>query len=70
MFSWKPLYPLYADQAERVFRLSPLRDQQVAGLVMVVEQILTLGTFAALTLVPVLRLGRLHNAAVARERLV
>ncbi len=54
IFTLHPLYPFYAAQAERVFSLSPLRDQQLAGLVMLVEQILTLGTFAADALLPVL----------------
>ena len=34
IFSLHPLYPAYARQADRVFGLSPLRDQQLAGLVM------------------------------------
>jgi cytochrome c oxidase assembly factor CtaG len=55
MFSFHPLYPLYALQPERLFSLSALRDQQLAGLLMTVEQIATLGTFAAVLLVPVLR---------------
>jgi putative membrane protein len=58
IFSLHPLYPSYASQVERVFGLSPLRDQQLAGLVMNVEQILTLGTFAAVMLVPTLRRRR------------
>jgi putative membrane protein len=37
------LYPAYAEQAHRVFSLSPLADQWLAGLVMLVEQLLTLG---------------------------
>jgi cytochrome c oxidase assembly factor CtaG len=70
IFSLHPLYPVYAGQVERVFALSPLRDQQLAGLVMSVEQILTLGTFAVVTLLPALRAGRRERAFVAgRERL-
>jgi len=55
IFSLHPLYPFYANQVERVFSLSPLRDQQLAGLVMVAEQTLTLGSFALILLLPVLR---------------
>ena len=39
IFSLTPLYPAYRDQPHRVFGLSPLHDQQLAGLVMTVEQI-------------------------------
>ncbi len=70
IFSLHPLYGLYAGQPERVFALSPLRDQQLAGLVMTVEQIVTLGTFAVVTLVPVLRSARRGGGVLAgRERL-
>jgi cytochrome c oxidase assembly factor CtaG len=55
IFSLHPLYPAYADQAHRVFGISPLRDQQLAGLVMNLDQILTLGTCAVLLLWPELR---------------
>jgi putative membrane protein len=48
VFSYHPLYPAYADQPARVLGLSPLRDQQLAGLAMMVEQLLTLGTCAVL----------------------
>jgi cytochrome c oxidase assembly factor CtaG len=48
LFSFRSLYPAYANQAERLLGLSPLRDQQAAGLVMMVEQLLSLGIFAAL----------------------
>ena len=63
IFSFRPLYPAYADQVERVFSLTPLRDQQLAGLVMTVDQILTLGTCSAFLLWPLLRERR---AATAR----
>jgi cytochrome c oxidase assembly factor CtaG len=61
VFSLTPLYPAYADQPHRVFGLSPLHDQQLAGLVMTVEQMLALGILAAVLLVPELR--RLGAAA-------
>jgi len=38
------LYPAYADRPTRLFGLSPLTDQQYAGLVMMAEQLVTLGT--------------------------
>jgi len=55
IFSLTPLYPAYADQPHRVFGLSPLHDQQLAGLVMTVEQMAALGVLCAVLLVPVLR---------------
>ena len=39
-----PLFPAYADRSGRLFGLSALADQQYAGLVMMAEQLLTLGT--------------------------
>lgn len=51
-----PLYPAYAAQDERLWGLAPLQDQQYAGVVMMVEQSLTLGLF--LTLV---YLGAVHE---------
>jgi putative membrane protein len=50
IFSFEPLYPAYALQDERLLGLSPLRDQQTAGVVMMAEQLLTLGACAALLL--------------------
>jgi cytochrome c oxidase assembly factor CtaG len=58
IFSLHPLYPAYAAQAHRVFGLSPLHDQQLAGLVMTAEQMLVLGTAAAILLLPELRRRR------------
>ncbi|MBA2357773.1 MAG: cytochrome c oxidase assembly protein [Actinobacteria bacterium] len=51
IFSFGDLYPVYAAQDERLFGLSVHSDQQLAGAVMMVEQLLTLGTCAALLLV-------------------
>jgi cytochrome c oxidase assembly factor CtaG len=48
VFSFTPLYPWYDD----AHGLSALADQQVAGLVMMVEQLLTLGMCVALLLRP------------------
>ncbi|HEX5469274.1 MAG TPA: cytochrome c oxidase assembly protein [Gaiellaceae bacterium] len=50
IFSLRPLYGAYAAQPERLLGLSPLEDQRVAGLVMMGEQLLTLGTFVGLLL--------------------
>jgi cytochrome c oxidase assembly factor CtaG len=38
-----PLYPAYAAAGPRLFGISPLPDQQLAGIVMVAEQLATLG---------------------------
>ena len=43
VFSFHPYYDVYEDQPERLFGLSPLSDQKLAGVVMMVEQLLTLG---------------------------
>jgi putative membrane protein len=50
VFSFHTYYPAYADQAGRLFGISPLADQRAAGLVMAVEQLLTLGTCFVLLL--------------------
>ncbi len=55
IFSFHALYPAYAAQPERLFGLSPLLDQQLAGVVMMLEQLIALGTCSALLLWPVLR---------------
>ena len=48
VFSFRPLYPAY----EGAYGISGQTDQQLAGLVMMVEQLLTLGTCVALLLRP------------------
>jgi len=48
VFSFTPLYPWY----QGAHGLSALADQQVSGIVMMVEQLLTLGTCVALLLRP------------------
>lgn len=67
IFSFHPLYPAYAHQAERVFSLSPIRDQQFAGLVMTVDQLLTLGTCTAILLWPALRDLRRYRAPLVTQ---
>ncbi len=48
VFSFTPLYPWY----HGAYGISALADQQVSGLVMMVEQLLTLGVCVALLLRP------------------
>jgi cytochrome c oxidase assembly factor CtaG len=42
-FGFATYYDVYADQPERLLGLSPLSDQKLAGVVMMVEQAITLG---------------------------
>jgi putative membrane protein len=55
LFSSGPEYARYAHQSDRLFGLSPLTDQRLAGTVMMVEQLLTLGVCVAILLRPYLR---------------
>lgn len=48
VLSYRPLYAAYAD-TQRPLGLSAIGDQDAAAVVMMVEQVLTLGTFAFLT---------------------
>ena len=43
VFGFEPYYDVYVAQPERLFGLSPLTDQKLAGVVMMAEQALTLG---------------------------
>jgi cytochrome c oxidase assembly factor CtaG len=43
VFSFHPYYDVYTEQPERLLGLSPLADQKLAGVVMMGEQLLTLG---------------------------
>jgi cytochrome c oxidase assembly factor CtaG len=52
LFSGKAVYGTYASQPDRLFGLSPLADQHLAGFVMTVAQVVTLGTFLLLVLRP------------------
>ena len=65
IFSFTPLYPAYEAQDERLFGLSALTDQQLAGAVMMVEQLLTLGTAVLLLLLPSLRRRRVRSPRLA-----
>ena len=62
VFSFHPYYDVYAEQSERLLGLSPLADQKLAGVVMMAEQALTLGTALALLLLG----ARRARAAVPR----
>ena len=55
IFSPTPVYHPYAAQPHRLLGIGVMSDQRLAGLVMVVEQLLTLGTFIAVMLWPLLR---------------
>ena len=43
LFDSRPLFSTYVDQPVRLLGLSPLTDQKLAGVVMMIEQIATLG---------------------------
>jgi putative membrane protein len=49
-FASGPLYPAYAAQPARLFGISALDDQQFASLMMMGEQLVTLGAFAVVLL--------------------
>ena len=67
VFSLHPLYASYAAQPDRLLGLSPLEDQRLAGLVMIAEQLVSLGTCFFVLLRPSLR--RAHQpAGRIRER--
>jgi putative membrane protein len=59
IFGFEPYYDVYASQPERLLGLSPLTDQKLAGVVMMVEQALTLG----LALVLLVRMARRPRGA-------
>jgi putative membrane protein len=64
LLATSPLYPAYAGQTVRLFGLTPLADQQYAGLVMMAEQLATLGTCVGLLLAASLR-GSVRPARLA-----
>jgi putative membrane protein len=45
VFSSRAFYGAYADQPDRLLGMSPLTDQKVSGVIMMVEQAITLGLF-------------------------
>jgi cytochrome c oxidase assembly factor CtaG len=58
VFSFHPLYPAYRG----AYGISALTDQRLAGIAMMAEQLLTLGTLAVVVLRPRLRAARLATA--------
>src|SRR6185312_2787770 len=60
VFSFHAYYPAYAHRPGRLFGISPLTDQRLAGIVMAAEQLLTLGTCFVVLL---LQLRRSHATA-------
>jgi cytochrome c oxidase assembly factor CtaG len=65
LFASSPIYHPYAAQTDRLLGVSATTDQRLAGAVMLVEQLLTLGTFIAVLLWPLLR-GRRATRATAQ----
>jgi cytochrome c oxidase assembly factor CtaG len=59
VFGFEPYYDVYVDQPHRLFGLSALTDQKLAGLVMMIEQAATLG----IAIVLLLRLSRRTRAS-------
>jgi putative membrane protein len=50
LFDFSPLFPTYVDEPTRLLGLSPLTDQKLAGVVMMLEQAATVGLAFALLL--------------------
>ena len=70
LFSSGPAYDRYARQPDGLFGLSPLTDQRLAGVVMMVEQLLALGICVAFLLRPYVkeRRERLRGALLPGSR--
>jgi putative membrane protein len=67
LFSSEPRYERYANPAHELFGISPLTDQRLAGAVMMVEQLLTLGICVALLLRPYLVGRRARRPALSHR---
>jgi putative membrane protein len=67
LFSSSARYGRYAVQPDRLLGLSPLTDQRLAGAVMMVEQLLTLGICVATLLRPYVRERRARVPALSRS---
>lgn len=63
VFSFEPFYSVYADQPERLFGLSPLTDQKLAGVVMMIEQTLTIG----IAVIVLIRMSRARSERTGWE---
>ncbi len=64
VFSFHAYYPAYAGRPGRLLGLSPLTDQRLAGIVMALEQLITLGTCFVLLLRELRRGARIHRDPV------
>jgi cytochrome c oxidase assembly factor CtaG len=62
VFSFHAYYPAYADRPGRLFGISPLTDQRLAGIVMALEQLATLGTCFVLLLRELRRGGEIRRS--------
>jgi len=62
VFSFHAYYPAYADRSGRLLGMTPLADQRLAGIVMALEQLLTLGTCFVVLLRQLRRSGVRENA--------
>jgi cytochrome c oxidase assembly factor CtaG len=62
VFSFRAYYPAYADATGRLLGLSALTDQRLAGIVMALEQLATLGTCFVVLLRRLRRRGVAHPA--------
>ena len=67
LFDFRPLFSTYVDQPVRLLGLSPLTDQKLAGVVMMVEQVATVG-LAFVLLLLASRREREHLAAPAAHQ--
>jgi putative membrane protein len=65
VFSFHAYYPAYAGRPGRLLGLSPLTDQRLAGIVMALEQLITLGTCFVLLLRELRRGPRIRREPVA-----
>lgn len=63
VFGYRPFYRVYAEESTRLLALSPLTDQKLAGVIMMLEQALTVGVFLfwQLTRRPVDPVGAPHG---------
>jgi putative membrane protein len=67
LFDFKPLFSTYTHQPVRLLGLSPLTDQKLAGVVMMVEQVLTVGVAFVILLLAARRERERVEAPVAHQ---
>ena len=70
LFSGGANYPHYAAQPDRLLGIGPRLDQRLAGTVMLVEQIVTLGTCCAVLLWPYLQGRAARSGGISRVPVV